>query len=40
MIWESHFWKTDILKDVNLITRWQSRTATERQNVILEEGYD
>ena len=37
MIWESHFWKSDILKDINLITRWQSRTATERQNVILEK---
>jgi hypothetical protein len=37
MIWESHFWKTDILKGVNLITRWQSRTATERQNVIIEK---
>ena len=25
MIWESHFWKSDILKDINLITAMQNR---------------
>src|SRR5215212_9681816 len=37
MIWESHFWKDDLLKDIGTIERWQRKPWTERQSVMLEK---
>lgn len=37
MIWESHFWKRDLLRDIDAIERWQHKPWSERQSVILEK---
>lgn len=37
MIWESHYWKIDLLKDAEIIERWSKKTSSTKQKVLLEK---
>lgn len=36
MIWESGYWKADLIKDAEIIERWSKKNPTTRQYVLLE----
>jgi hypothetical protein len=37
MIWESFYWRKDLLRDARLIVRWAKRPPSERQGILLEK---
>jgi hypothetical protein len=37
MIWESHYWKSDLLRDATTIERWAGKKASDRQAFLLEK---
>ena len=37
MIWESLYWRRDLLRDAGLVVRWAKKPPSERQSVLLEK---